>query len=184
MKTGTEKINLGNLFRHIQSLNVCDEEALFLEEIFHISQRVFSPDNCSNLFEIKLPIEFENLQFFASKYGFSTLKANSKSYISWQQRVASQENVYCDIAEFFRQIQRSKYSDSIEDLERFEIYSKICNIMPCLNYFYQFQHLIPITLCFCTEEKANAIALEYNLHVVSGVSGIIYLGIYDKVKKD
>lgn len=184
MTAGTKKINLGNLFRHIQSLDVCDEESLFLEEIFNLSQIVLSPDQCANLIEIKLPINFETLENFASKYGFFALEANSKNYISWQQKSTSKEQIYCDIAEFFRQIQRSKLSDKIEDLEKFEIYKKICDIMPSLNYFYQFQHLIPITLCFCTVKKANAIALEYDLHVVSGISGTIYLGIYDKVKTD
>lgn len=181
MTAGTKKINLGNLFRHIQSLDVSDEESLFLEEIFNLSQIVLSPDQCANLIEIKLPINFETLENFASKYGFFALEANSKNYVGWQ-KTTSAEKVYCDIAEFFRQIQRSKLSDKIEDLERFEIYKKICDIMPSLNYFYQFQHLIPITLYFCSIEKANAIALEYNLHVVSGFSGTSYLGIFDKVE--
>lgn len=179
MTADTKKINLGDLFQHIQALCILDEESLFLEEIFYLSQKVLSPEQCANFMEINLNIDFKTLKKLSSKYGFSALNIGSTNYISWQKTKIA-DSSFCNIAEFFRQIQRSKFSDTIEDLERFEIYKKICDILFELKYFAEFQSLIPISLSFCTPKKANTIANDYELHVVSSGNST-YLGIVDKV---
>lgn len=177
------KIDLGILFRHIESLDVSTDESKFLERIFKLSRNIFSPETCENFIEIDLPIDFSVLKELALKYGFIAVSINHKSYICWQ-KFSLPKTPYCDVAEFFRQIQRVKLSETLDSLERFEIYKEICDILSELNHEYKFQHLIPVRLSFCSDEKANLIAKEYGFHVASGAYNKTYLGIADKIQRD
>lgn len=182
MKAST-KIDLGALFRYITALDDSDFEVCFLQKIFSLSKNLLFPETCENLVEIRLPINFSLLKKYASKYGFTAFWANQKAYICWQ-KVSLPETPYCDIAEFFRQIQRVKFSETTDSLERFEICKEICDILYEAKLEYKFQHLFPVHLAFCSEERANLIAKDYGFHVTTGGSGTTYLGIASKIPVD
>ncbi len=175
-------IDLGTLFRYIESLNSSDDEAKFLEEIFRLSKDLFSSKTFENLVEIDLPIDFSVLEVLALKYGFEAFSVSPNTYICWK-KVSLSKAPFCDIAHFFRHTQKLKFSETQDSLEEFEICKEICNILFDLKHEYKFQRLIPVHLSFSVE-RANLIAKEYGFHVASGGSNTTYLGIADKVPVD
>ena len=176
------KIDLGTLFRYIESLNSSDDEVKFLEEIFRFSKNLFPKKPFENFVEIDLPIDFSVFKGLALKYGFATFSVSTNTYICWK-RVSLSETPFCDIAHFFRHIQRLKFSETQDSFEEFEICKEICKILSNLKREYKFQRLIPVHLSFSVE-RANLIAKEYGFHVTSGGSNTTYLGIADKVPVD